>query len=229
MPHGAKHPSSLPLPPLIAREIPWQCSTDDHQRWDDSEPALGQPEREKTYISVSWKQTDMSVWAAQTHEERLKPGKHSDGLFTQGRQQAAAPCDTAGPSPPQPPGGTCSQQQVSAQRPVGLDEAPRATTPSPFHCGPRESHIWGGLLFYYKWQGKVFNLSNWTGKYKVQLNFILFFNWSTVNLQCCVSFEYTATWFSYTYTCVGVFSGVQFFRNAWIIAHQASLFMGYPR
>ena len=32
--------------------------------------------------------------------------------------------------------------------------------------------------------------------------FFIFFNWSLVDLQCCVSFRCTAKWFSYTYTCV---------------------------
>ena len=64
MPHGAIHPGSLPRPPLIAREIPWRCSNDGHRRWDDREPALEQPEREETCISVSWKQTDRHVWVS---------------------------------------------------------------------------------------------------------------------------------------------------------------------
>ena len=29
----------------------------------------------------------------------------------------------------------------------------------------------------------------------------LFLNWSIIHLQCCVSFKYTAKWFSYTYIC----------------------------
>ena len=32
-----------------------------------------------------------------------------------------------------------------------------------------------------------------------------FKNWSTVDLQSCVSFRYTAKWFSYTYICICIF------------------------
>ena len=31
------------------------------------------------------------------------------------------------------------------------------------------------------------------------------FNWSIVNLSCCVSFKCTAQWFSYTYICIYIF------------------------
>ena len=51
--------------------------------------------------------------AAQIHEERLKPGRCSDDPFTQGRQQAASPRDTAGR--PQAPGGTRTRWLASAQ------------------------------------------------------------------------------------------------------------------
>ena len=173
MPHGAIHPGSLPLPPLIAREIPWQCRylTDYHHRWDDSEPALEQAEQEETCISVSWKQTDRHVGASSTDPWRkaeawkvqwwsVHPGAPASSLTT---QHSRAPPGSRRDS--HPTAGVCPALSAWTRHP-----APRGL--SPFHHSPRESRMRGGLLFYYKWQGKVFNLRNWTAKYKVQLNFM---------------------------------------------------------
>ena len=40
----------------------------------------------------------------------------------------------------------------------------------------------------------------------VSLFLINFFYWNIVDLQCCISFRYTAKWFSYTYTNIHSFS-----------------------
>ena len=37
------------------------------------------------------------------------------------------------------------------------------------------------------------------------MSVFIFFNWNMVDLQCCISFWYTAKWFSYTYICVCVY------------------------
>ena len=81
------------------------------------------------------------------------------------------------------------------------------------------------------------------------------FQWSTVHVQCCVSFRSTAKWISFTYVCVHSFS--RFFSHTgnyivlsrvnhivvvqlslnhvrlvvtpWTIAHQSPLSMGFSR
>ena len=39
----------------------------------------------------------------------------------------------------------------------------------------------------------------------VAFSFLLLFNWRVVDLQCCVSFRYTAKWFSYTHIYINLF------------------------
>ena len=69
----------------------------------------------------------------------------------------------------------------------------------------------------------------------------VFLSWSIVDLQCCVSFRYTAKWFGYTYTHISIsiifqilspyqlvqsvqsLSCVRLFAIPWIAARQASL------
>ena len=43
---------------------------------------------------------------------------------------------------------------------------------------------------------EAWSLNHWTAR---EVPYLVFFNWSIVNLQCCVSFRCTAKWFSYTY------------------------------
>ena len=208
MPHGAIHPGSLPLPPLIAREIPWQCSNDDHRRWDNSEPALEQPEQEETCISVSWKQTDRHVWVSSADPWRKAEAWKAQWWSVHPGAPASS-CTTWHSRAPR----SLQEGLASDSRCLPGSQSAWARHPGPpglflFTTAPGRAISEVASCFYYKWQGKVFNLSNWTGKYKVQLNFI-FFNWSIVHLQCCVSFECTAKGFSYTYRCVCVFSGVQ--------------------
>ena len=69
----------------------------------------------------------------------------------------------------------------------------------------------------------------------------LFFNWSIIDVQFCMSFKYTAKWISYTYiykytyvciihTCVlNHFSRVQLCATLWTVAYQDPLFVGFSR
>ena len=50
------------------------------------------------------------------------------------------------------------------------------------------------------------NFINYINKKKVATFKKNFFYWSRVDLQCCVSFSCTATWFSYTHTYIHSFS-----------------------
>ena len=166
------HPGSLPLPPLIAREIPWQCRclTDYHHRWDDSEPALEQAEQEETCISVSWKQTDRHVGASSTDPWRkaegwkaqwwsVHPGAPASSLTT--RHSRAA----------QPPGGTRTRWPASAR----LSRPGRGTQHHEafllFTTAPGRAVREVASCFTINGKAK-FNLRNWTRKYKVQLNFM---------------------------------------------------------
>ena len=63
-----------------------------------------------------------------------------------------------------------------------------------------------------------------------------FFLQSTVDLQCCANFRYTAKWFIYIYVCVykyiytcmlSCFSHVWLFTTPQTVAHQAPLSMGF--
>ena len=66
--------------------------------------------------------------------------------------------------------------------------------------------------------------------------FLFFFLQSTVDLQCCANFRYTAKWFIYIYVCVykyiytcmlSCFSHVWLFTTPQTVAHQAPLSMGF--
>ena len=66
---------------------------------------------------------------------------------------------------------------------------------------------------------------------------VFFFNWSTVDLQCCVSFKCTAKGcvcvcvcvFMYVHVCVSGFSHVWLFVTLWTVACQNPLPMGLAR
>lgn len=100
---------------------------------------------------------------------------------------------------PQPPGGTCSDSRCLPGSQSAWTRHPGPRGLLLFTTAPGRAISDVASCFYYKWQGKVFNLSNWTRKYKVQLNFI-FFNRSIVNLQHCISFFCTEKFISYTFT-----------------------------
>ena len=72
--------------------------------------------------------------------------------------------------------------------------------------GPKSSHK-GGLYF--------------------SFSFINFFYWSIVDLQCCVSFRYTAKWFIFLYICVCIcmYVYIFFFRLLSLIGYYKILSM----
>ena len=63
-----------------------------------------------------------------------------------------------------------------------------------------------------------------------------FLNWSIVDLQCCVSFRYTAKWFSYTYIYIYIHIFSDSFPlyifctllRAWLSQVQASIAIHFP-
>ena len=61
---------------------------------------------------------------------------------------------------------------------------------------------WDWRLGKWKFVSYIFSSTPWYPSCSMLLFFFLlnyFFNWIIVDLQCCVSFRYTAKWFSYTY------------------------------
>ena len=54
------------------------------------------------------------------------------------------------------------------------------------------------------------------------INFFFLFNWSIVDLQCCVSFPFKTKWLSFVIV-VQLLSRVQLFATPWIVASQAPL------
>ena len=57
--------------------------------------------------------------------------------------------------------------------------------------------------------------------------FINFFNWSVVDLECCVSFRCTVKWFSHTYIYTHIYINLSFFRLFSIIGPSVTFHIGF--
>ena len=64
---------------------------------------------------------------------------------------------------------------------------------------------------------------------EVTFYFILFFNWSIVDVQCCVSFRCTAKWFSYIYIHIFLFQILFHYRLLQDIEYSSLCYTVEPR